>query len=101
MKRGGKWYKTRFKHGGIKISSDEDMLSIGLIFRCVTGKQQFDCKTGLVKLDNAFWKSLTEEKKNEYYRREQILNQFTSSGQLNDCHLHLKELFLQMSTKYF
>ena len=101
MKRGGKSYKSRFKHGGIKISAQDDMLSIGLIFRNATAKQRFDLKSGKVKLDHSFWSSLSEEKVEEYKRRDDILRQFTTSGQLYASHLRLKHLFIQMKAKYF
>ena len=101
MKRGGKSYKSRFKHGGIEVSSAKDMLSIGLIFRNVTAKQRFDLKSGKVKLDDSFWSSLSDEKLEEYKRRDDILSQFTSSGQLYASHLRLKHLFVQMKAKYF
>ena len=101
MLRGGKKYKTYFKHGGVKISSTDDLLSLGLIFRSVTAKQQFDPKTGHFIITEEFWNSLSSKKKQEYNRRERKLKEVTRSGALETSHERLKKLFDEMRAIYF
>lgn len=102
MLRPGDAFPTKFKHGAVKVKkSDGDLLSIGLIFRSVTAKAFFDSETSKFVITPEFWNGLTEEKKNEYLRRDAILDIYTKSGQLKDSYLRLKHIFDGMLTRHF
>ena len=100
MMMSGDNHKSKWKHGDIKVKR-EDGLSIGLIFRTVTAKQQFDLVTGKFVITPEFWDRLSIEKKSEYEHRDEILDEFEANGGLEESYEKVKGLFDRMYSDFF
>ena len=102
MMRPGDDCRTKFKHGDIKVSKEDgDKLSVGLIFRSVTSKQQFDPENGKFIVSPEFWSGLSFQKQQEYLRRDNILTEYKKSGGMQKSYNRLKHIFDGMYSRHF
>lgn len=109
MKRSGKKYPTKWKHGNVKTKKNQsDYLSFSLIFRNVCAKQQFD-ETGRLLYDRSgllidsveWWNSLSKAQQDKYNEREVVWNHFISSGEMESTYLRLRKLCDGMKCRHF